>query len=73
MIYWNIIKIKEISMTKKICLNVLENLKLENICVYNLKNKSPFFDYLICATSNSERQANAVFEHLKKKPHKIIY
>ena len=52
-------------MIKNLSVKVLDDLKLENICVYSLKNKSPFFDYLICATASSERQANAVFEHLK--------
>lgn len=54
-------------MIKELVINVLENLKLEDICIYNLKEKSPFFDYIICSTANSERQANAAYEHLKEE------
>ena len=54
-------------MIKSLSVKVLDDLKLENICVYELKNRSPFFDYFICATASSDRQANAVFEHLKEE------
>ena len=54
-------------MIKELSVKVLEDLKLENICVYSLINRSPFFDYLICATASSDRQAYAVFEHLKEE------
>jgi ribosome-associated protein len=45
---------------------VLENIKLIDINLIDLKKKSPFFDYFVIATCNS-RQASAVISELKKE------
>lgn len=45
---------------------ILENLKVEELTVYNLVGHSPFFDYIIIATVNN-RQSDACVHHLKKE------
>lgn len=43
----------------------LENLKVEDLTVYNLQGHSPFFDYIVIATVN-QRQSDACVNHIKK-------
>jgi len=45
---------------------ILLDLKAKDIKVYDYENQSPFFDYVIVATTNS-RQSNALSGHLKEK------
>lgn len=44
----------------------LENLKVEDLAIYNLIGHSPFFDYIVIATVNT-RQSDACVAHLKKE------
>jgi len=45
--------------------NTLQDLKLEDIIVYDMRGRSPFFDYFILSTANNKRQLQAVSKHLK--------
>jgi ribosome-associated protein len=44
---------------------ILDDLKIKDIRVYDFENKSPFYDYFVVGTVN-EKQANAVASHLKQ-------
>ena len=43
----------------------LEDLKLEDIIIYDMRGKSPFYDYFILSTATNKRQLQAVTKHLK--------
>ena len=43
----------------------LENVKAQDISVFDFKGQSPFYDYFIVATTN-DRQANAAINYIKK-------
>lgn len=45
---------------------VLANLKLEDIIIYDFEGVSPYYDYQILASATNERQANAVINHIKQ-------
>lgn len=45
--------------------NVLEDVKVKDIQIYDFDKTSPFYDYFIIATVN-ERQANALSNNLKQ-------
>ncbi|MGE4319945.1 MAG: ribosome silencing factor [Acholeplasmataceae bacterium] len=47
-------------------INVLEDLKVRDLKVYDFEKSSPFYDYFVIATVN-ERQGNAAVNHLKQK------
>ncbi|MFH5881525.1 MAG: ribosome silencing factor [Candidatus Izemoplasmataceae bacterium] len=49
----------------KIVVNALESLKLEDIIVYDMRERSPFFDYFILSTASNTRQLQAAIKHLK--------
>ena len=44
----------------------IDKLNMDNIKVYNLDNKSPLFDYVIIATANNDRQANAIVKNIRE-------
>lgn len=44
----------------------LTDVKLKDIVIYDFRNHSPYFDYQIIASATSERQANAVINHIKE-------
>lgn len=49
----------------KLIIEQLENVKAQDISVFNFKGTSPFYDYFIVATTN-DRQANAAINYIKK-------
>ena len=44
---------------------ILEDLKVKELAVYDFEKTSPFYDYFVIATTN-ERQGNAAVNYLKK-------
>lgn len=52
---------------QEIILTLLDDKKAEKIVVIDLKGKSNIADYLIIATANSGRQANAIADSLYRK------
>ncbi len=52
-------------MLKKI-INVLEDVKLEDIKIYDMENKSPFYDYMVVASAKNQRQNQAALKYLKE-------
>lgn len=46
--------------------DLLEKIDARDIKIYDVKNSSPFFDYILIATTDSERQADAFASYLKK-------
>lgn len=46
--------------------NEIDKLNMDNIKVYNMNNKSPLFDYVIIATANNDRQANAIIKNIRE-------
>ena len=51
--------------TIKTVLTTLEDLQLEDIVVYDMRERSPFFDYCVLSTAKNTRQLNAALTHLK--------
>ncbi|MGL4949938.1 MAG: ribosome silencing factor [Anaeroplasmataceae bacterium] len=43
----------------------LDKVKAENVLIYDMKGYSPLFDYVVIATVDSKRQAEAVTSYLK--------
>ncbi|HKL61222.1 MAG TPA: bis(5'-nucleosyl)-tetraphosphatase (symmetrical) YqeK [Acholeplasma sp.] len=60
---YNDAKGEKMELIKK-AMGALEQVKAEDIKVYDMENGSPFYDYIIVATA-SERQANALIGYLK--------
>ena len=60
--YYGEIKMKDLDLI----VSELDKLNLEDIKVYNLKEKSPLFDYVIISTSKNDRQANAIIRNLRE-------
>lgn len=48
----------------EVILNALEDVKLVDIEVYDMKEKSPFFDYLIISSATNNRQLQASTQHV---------
>lgn len=48
----------------KIIIDALESVNLFDIVVYDMKDKSPFFEYLVISSSTSERQLKATTQHI---------
>lgn len=46
--------------------NALNELKLNDIIIYDFRNHSPYYDYQIIASATNERQANAAINHIKQ-------
>lgn len=49
----------------KIVLEALESVNLFDTTVYDMREKSPFFDFLIISSSTSDRQLRAVVTHIQ--------
>ena len=47
-------------------IDIIEDKKGKDIKVYDLKGKSPFFDYSILCTGSSTRNVDAIVQVLKK-------
>ncbi len=47
-------------------IDIIEDKKGKDIKVYDLKGKSPFFDYSILCTGSSTRNVDAIVQELKK-------
>ncbi len=52
-------------------LDILEDKKVEDIAVYDLRMKSALFDFFIVGTITSDKQVYAIFEEIKKSGIKI--
>ncbi|CAM3100197.1 ribosome silencing factor [Streptobacillus felis] len=50
----------------KVVVDAIEEKKGLDIKVYDLKGKSPFFDYSILCTGSSSRNVEAIVQELKK-------
>ena len=50
----------------EVVMNALEDVKLSDIEIYDMREKSPFFDYLIISSASSERQLQAAINHVQK-------
>lgn len=50
----------------KLVIDALDSVNLFDIVVYDMKEKSPFFDYLVISSSTSERQLQAVIGYITK-------
>ena len=50
----------------KIVLDALDGVNLSDIVVYDMRDKSPFFDYVAIASATSDRQLSAVASHIQK-------
>ena len=50
----------------KVIVDALENLKLKDIIVYDMRERSPFFDYFVLSTASNSRQLKAAINHLKE-------
>lgn len=51
----------------KTIVRALDKVKSENILIYDMKGKSPLFDYIIISTVSSSRQSGAVCEYLEEE------
>lgn len=50
----------------KLVIDALESVNLKDIVVYDMREKSPFFDFLIISSATSDRQLNAAVSHIQK-------
>jgi ribosome-associated protein len=56
-----------------VIVNSLESLKLDDIVIYDMRTKSPFFDYFILSTASNSRQLQAAISHVKEDLTKAGY
>lgn len=45
-------------------INALEDVKAFDIVIYDMREKSPFFDYFIISSATSQRQLQAAVRHI---------
>lgn len=57
----------------EVILEDLAKVKAQDILVYNMKEKSPFYDDMILCSVDSERQATAAISHIKADVEKNGY
>lgn len=50
----------------KLVIDALESVNLSDIVVYDMREKSPFFDYFVISSATSDRQLNASISHIQK-------
>ena len=50
----------------EIVMNALESINLSDIVIYDMREKSPFFDYFIISSATSDRQLQAAVSHISK-------
>lgn len=53
-------------------IDIIEDKKGQDIKVYDLKGKSPFFDYSVICTGSSTRNVDAIVQELKKGMEQVI-
>lgn len=51
----------------KTIIRALDKVKSENVMIYDMKGRSPLFDYVIIATVSSSRQSASVCEYLDEE------
>ena len=49
-----------------VVIEALEALKLEDILIYDMRERSPFFEFFILSTATNVRQLQAAVRHLKE-------
>jgi len=50
----------------EVVMNALEDVNLSDIEIYDMRETSPFFDYLIISSASSDRQLQAAINHVQK-------
>ncbi len=50
----------------EIVMNALESVNLSDIVIYDMREKSPFFDYFVISSATSDRQLQAAVNHISK-------
>jgi len=50
----------------EVIMEALENVNLSDIEIYDMSEKSPFFDYLVISSATSDRQLQAAVNHIQK-------
>lgn len=48
----------------EVIINALEDVNAKDIEIYDMREKSPFFDYLIISSASSNRQLQAATQHI---------
>lgn len=48
----------------EVIVHALEDIKLQDIEIYDMRTKSPFFDYLIISSATNSRQLQASIQHV---------
>ncbi len=46
-------------------LNVVDDVRAEDIVCYDMRGISPFYEYVVICSGNTERQTTAIMNHLK--------
>lgn len=49
----------------EVIIEALESVNLSNIEIYDMREKSPFYDYLIISSATSDRQLQAAISHIQ--------
>lgn len=49
----------------EVVIEALESVNLSDIEIYDMREKSPFFDYLIISSATSDRQLQAAINHVQ--------
>lgn len=49
----------------EVIVDALESVNLSNIEIYDMREKSPFYDYLIISSATSDRQLQAAVTHIQ--------
>jgi ribosome-associated protein len=50
----------------QVIIDALESVNLQDIDIFDMKSKSPFYDYLIISSATNNRQLNAVISHIQE-------
>ncbi len=54
-------------MTKiEVIIDALESVNLKDIEVYDMREKSPFYDYLVISSASNSRSLQAVISHIQE-------
>jgi len=48
----------------EVIVNALEDVKLQDIEIYDMRTKSPFFDYFVISSATNSRQLQASIQHV---------
>ena len=51
--------------------NVIDDVRARDIVCFDMKGISPFYNYVIICSGNTERQTNAIMNHLKEFCHEM--